>query len=109
MRINGTFKYSSPATEHKRDEKTGFIQSQSTDVWSDGCECQVDKSVPAKQIIGSDGQVFAYTYDVFIPPFFNGNLCIGTRVEVKFERGGTDTFTIIGIDDTNPKYIEIWG
>lgn len=108
MRNNGTFRFILPSDSHV-DPNTGFIVCGQPQTWINGCECQVEKSVPAKQLIGSDGQVFSYTYNVFIPPFFDFNLCIGTQVEVTLERGGTDVFTIKGIDDTNPKYIEVWG
>lgn len=110
-RNNGTFRYILPS-EHVRDEETGFIkrnQQSNAGLWVDGCECQVEKSIPAKQYIGADGQAFLYTYDVFIPPYFDKELCIGAKVEVTVERGGVDVFTILGIDDTNRKYIEIWG
>ncbi|EYA82768.1 hypothetical protein M113_4305 [Bacteroides fragilis str. 3986 N3] len=53
--------------------------------------------------------MYSYTFDVFLPSYFEGDLSIGARVEVTLERGGVDEFTISGIDDTNPKYIEIWG
>lgn len=59
--------------------------------------------------LGTDGQMYSYTFDVFLPSYFEGDLSIGARVEVTLERGGVDEFTISGIDDTNPKYIEIWG
>ena len=69
----------------------------------------VEKFIPAKQRLGTDGQMYSYTFDVFLPSYFEGDLSIGARVEVTLERGGVDEFTISGIDDTNPKYIEIWG
>ena len=92
-----------------RDEATGFYTDDDAPVWVKGCECQVEKFIPAKQRLGTDGQMYSYTFDVFLPSYFEGDLSIGARVEVTLERGGVDEFTISGIDDTNPKYIEIWG
>lgn len=86
-----------------------FYTDDDAPVWVKGCECQVEKFIPAKQRLGTDGQMYSYTFDVFLPSYFEGDLSIGARVEVTLERGGVDEFTISGIDDTNPKYIEIWG
>ena len=65
MRCNGTFRYTALAGGEK-DEDTGFITG-SEPIWEEGMECQIDKSIPAKQVVGTDGQIYAYTYDVFIP------------------------------------------
>lgn len=64
-RNNGTFRYTA-LKEGQRDPKTGFITAGASE-WLDGCECQIDKSIPAKKVIGTDGQIYTYTYDVFIP------------------------------------------
>ena len=85
-RNNGTFRYTALPLEATRDEATGFYTDDDAPVWVKGCECHV-----------------------FLPSYFEGDLSIGARVEVTLERGGVDEFTISGIDDTNPKYIEIWG
>ena len=108
-RINGTFRYTALPLEATRNEATGFYTDDDAPVWVKGCECQVEKFIPAKQRLGTDGQMYSYTFDVFLPSYFEGDLSIGARVEVTLERGGVDEFTISGIDDTNPKYIEIWG
>ena len=108
-RINGTFWYTALPLEATRNEATGFYTDDDAPVWVKGCECQVEKFIPAKQRLGTDGQMYSYTFDVFLPSYFEGDLSIGARVEVTLERGGVDEFTISGIDDTNPKYIEIWG
>ena len=58
----------------------------------------MEKFIPAKQRLGTDGQMYSYTFDVFFPSYFEGDLSIGARVEVTLERGGVDEFTISGID-----------
>ena len=58
---------------------------------------------------GLDVSDFVEVSSITEPSYFEGDLSIGARVEVTLERGGVDEFTISGIDDTNPKYIEIWG
>ncbi len=107
-RNNGTFNYAI-VQEPQRDPETGFITAGNPSEWVTGCECQIEKAIPAKQIIGEDGQKYAYTYDVFIPKHFSGELAIGVRMQVISENGVTDEFTIQGIDDFNRKYIEVWG
>ena len=110
-RMNATFRYRNP-TEPTKDENTGFVTggSQSSE-WVDGGRCQLDKSVPARQVIGTDGQMHSYTYDLFIPrPFHDAsNLTIGTEVEVTMEDGTVDQFTSDGVDNQNRKYVELWG
>ncbi len=106
-RNNGTFKYKA-IQEGQRDPQTGFITGGNSE-WLDGCECQIDKSIPAKQVIGTDGQIYTYSYDVFIPKHFRGDLAVGAQFQVTSEEGVTDEFTIQGIDDMNRKYIEVWG
>ena len=106
-RNNGTFRYTA-LKEGQRDPKTGFITAGASE-WLDGWECQIDKSIPAKKVIGTDGQIYTYTYDVFIPKHFNGVLVVGAQFQITSEEGVTDEFTIQGIDDMNRKYIEVWG
>lgn len=108
MRINGTFDYR-PVGDVQTDPATGFVVSADDAPFLKGCECQIDKSIPAKQVVGTDGQIYAYNYDVFIPKYFNGELAIGCTVRITSEDGVTDDFSVLGIDDMNRKYIEIWG
>ncbi|CCY36256.1 putative uncharacterized protein [Alistipes sp. CAG:831] len=75
----------------------------------DGCECQIETFVPAKQKIGTDGQMHQYTYDVLIPKCFKGNLDIATPVQITSEDGKVAVFEIQGVDNLNRRYIEIWG
>lgn len=109
MRHNGKFQYAAiPIAE--QDPNTGFYKESGEEVWMEGCRCQIDKSIPAKQIVGSDGQMFQYTYDVLLfEADFKGELGIGMNVRLIFDNGKEDEMTIQGIDDTNGRYIEIWG
>lgn len=108
IKINGYFKYRK-FHDTQRNEATGFYNvSSKVSEWINGCECQIDKTIPAKQIMGTDGQMHAYNFDMFIPTWFNNKLEIAFEIEVTFENGSKDTFIIQGIDE-NRKYIEIWG
>ena len=62
MRTNGTFEYK-PVGSVQTDPKTGFAIPNDKAPFLKGCECQIDKSIPAKQVVGTDGQIYAYTYD----------------------------------------------
>lgn len=106
-RNNGTFKYTT-IQDGQRDPDTGFITDGDFE-WLNGCECQIEKSIPAKQILGVDGQMYAYTYDVFIPKHFKGEMAIGAQMQIISENGVIDEFTIHGVDNLNRKYIEVWG
>ena len=108
MRINGTFEYK-PIGNVQTDPTTGFVVSADDTPFLKGCECQIDKSIPAKQVVGTDGQIYAYTYDVFIPKYFDGVLAIGCTVRITSEDGDIDEFVVSGVDNMNRKYIEIWG
>lgn len=67
-RINGTFRYTALPLEATRNEATGFYTDDDAPVWVKGCECQVEKFIPAKQRLGTDGQMYSYTFDVFYHP-----------------------------------------
>ena len=108
-RYNGTFRYRNDQ-EPQKDAKTGFYTGGGKGEWTDGCRCQIDKHIPAKQIMGVDGQMHAYTWDLFIQrPYDGTDLRIGTDIEVTMEDGTQDVFTIQGVDNQNRRYIELWG
>lgn len=111
-RINGKFFYTEP-TEDLRDPETGFpLDPQEAEAdWKPGIYCQVDQSIPAKQRIGTDGQVYSYSYSVFVDRIFanKGDLAVGALCKVILEDGTEEVFTILGVDTLNRKYIEIWG
>lgn len=108
-RNNGTFKYKE-IQEAGRDAETGFVVSKPQESeWIPGCECQIETFVPAKQRIGTDGQMHSYTYDVLIPKCFKGKLEIATPVRIESEDGRVDEFRAQGVDNLNRKYIEVWG
>ena len=52
-RNNGTFRYTALPLEATRDEATGFYTDDDAPVWVKGCECQVEKFIPAKQRLGT--------------------------------------------------------
>lgn len=107
--INGTFRYRKSNTDVVRDETTGYLSQSGYSEWKDGCECQIDRAIPARQIISTDGEMHAYNYDVFIPKYFNDDLNVADEIEVVSEEGVSDTFTVQGVDPMNRRYIEIWG
>lgn len=108
-RLNGTFRFRTPE-EPRRDPNTGFLQGGEMGEWVDGGRCQIDKYIPAKQVIGTDGMSHTYTYDLFVPrPFHDADFRIGTEVEVTMEDCSTDSFIIQGVDNANRRYIELWG
>lgn len=109
MRYNGTFNYRSNS-EPTTDPTTGFIVKGAEMPLSRGCECQIDYSIPARQIVGTDGQTIAYTYDIFIPKYFKGEISVGDTL-ILLQPNGDEIaeITVLGVDTLNRKYIEIWG
>lgn len=107
-RYNATFKHKQLGTLTKG--ANGFYtQSQDGGDWIPGCECYVEKSIPAKQRIGTDGQIFTYTYEVFIPKHYRGILELNAPFSIQMEDGTDDEFSILGIDNLNRRSIIIWG
>lgn len=102
------FKYRR-SQEPEQDPDTGFYSGGGPTEWIPGGECQAERAIPAIQYLGADGQMHAYSYDVFIPKPFRGKLAIADEIQVHFEDGSTDEFTIQGVDDLNRRYIEVWG
>lgn len=109
MRFNGTFRYKPVVDETTIDTTTGFPIEEASVAFVEGCECQIDISIPARNVVGTDGQKYAYSYDVFIPKYFSGDVVVGSEVQVTFFDGRIETFYCQGIDNTNRKYIELWG
>ncbi len=107
-RYNGSFRYKM-VTVPVRDPDTGFYTPVLDSGWIDGCECQIETFVPARQKIGVDGQVITYTYEVFIPKHFTGVLTLTARMQLIGEDGNTDEITIMGVNNFNRKYIAVWG
>lgn len=109
IRNNGSFRYKH-IQEAQKDQATGFYtQPVNADEWIDGCGCQIEKYIPAKQRIGVDGQIQTYNYTVFIPKHWSGNLELTALMEITGEDGSKDEFPIQGVDNFNRKYIEVWG
>lgn len=108
-RYNGNFRYIQ-LQALERDSETGYYSASGTSDWVDGGECQIERSIPAKERIGDDGKTYTYNYSVFIPATFGAAsaLGIGVKMEITTELGDVDTFTIQGVD-RNRKYVEVWG
>ncbi len=106
-RINSTFRYRS-IHEASTDEN-GYQIPGSVGEWIDGIECYVEIHIPAKQVIGVDGQVFTYNFSVFIPKYFEGDIDVAQEMELTYdETGKTEIISIKGVDNLNRKYIEVW-
>ncbi len=108
MKINGKFRYKTFGAV--RDNVTGFITNDNAShPWIEGCECQLDRIIPSKHHVGTDGQEYSYSYDMYIPAYYDDqHISIGTEIEVTRHDGSVETFTVGSIDKT-PKYIELWG
>lgn len=107
-RNNATFSYKQTQSLVKGSK--GFYTPSSYPVeWIPGCECYVEKSIPAKQKIGVDGQVFTYNYEVFIPNHFTGKLEQNAPFLIQCQDGSQTEITIQGIDNLNRRYIIVWG
>lgn len=112
MRTNGTFSFKPKTETAVKDPATGWnTYSGNASGWVEGCECQISRSIPARQITGVDGVIQSYTYDVFIPKYFVDaeKLKTGTEIMLTGEDGNISYFTVSGVDSYNRKYIELWG
>lgn len=109
MKYNGSFDYWSGG-EVFTDPTTGFVHQSDTATEHEGCECQIDISIPAKHFKGTDGQEYTYTYDVFIPKYFRGEIGVGDTIRLYNAEGNRIAeFKAQGVDTLNRKYIEVWG
>jgi hypothetical protein len=106
-RNNGTFKYK--AVQEAQKDANGFYDTGAPSEWIDGCECYIEKHIPAKQMIGEDGQSFSYTYEIFIPKYFKGELTLTAPLKFIGEDGSSDDISILGIDNYNRKVTIVWG
>lgn len=104
-RYNGSFKYKALGTA-SRDSSTGYLTGSSQS-FVDGCECQIDKSSVWKR--GEDGQMHTYDFDVFISKYFKVELKVGMTIQLTDENEHQEEFIIRGLDNSNRRYIEIWG
>lgn len=109
MRYNGSFNYSKCGAVDT-DPTTGFPVQGAEMPLERGCECQIDISIPARHYVGTDGQEYTYTYDVFIPKYFRGEISVGDRIQLLGADGTViDEFKAQGVDTLNRKHIEVWG
>lgn len=106
-RINSSFRFRS--IHEASSDENGFMTPGGVSEWMDGIECYVEIHIPAKQIIGTDGQVFTYNFSVFIPKYFEGDIEVAQEMELTYdETGKTEIISIKGVDHLNRKYIEVW-
>ena len=107
-RYNATFRHKQHGTLTKGSN--GFYsQSEDGGEWINGCECYVERYIPAKQRTGTDGQIFTYNYEVFIPKHYRNKLDLNAPFQILMEDGTDDEFTIQGIDNLNRRSIILWG
>ena len=110
MRYNATFRYNPVQNSGSHDNEGFYDPGSSAPDWIDGIECYVEKHIPAKQVMGIDGQIFTYNYTIYIPKWFDQcKLEVTGTLEITYnESVGRETITIKGVDDINRKNIEIW-
>ena len=105
--VNGKFKYIIPMSSTVDDD--GFRRKASKEEWVEGIEAKLDKFIPAKVSIGTDGISYSYSYNLFIPKYFKIKLPIGTKILFTDNEGNSEMFTINGVDQMNKRYYEVWG
>ncbi|MBQ6070013.1 MAG: hypothetical protein IJK84_10970 [Bacteroidales bacterium] len=106
MFYNATFRYKKSAQPAR--DANGFLTDSPASEYVDGALCQAERVVPARHLIGTDGQEFAYSYEVFMPRNYSSVLEIGDTLELTFDTGHTATAPIVGIDITNKKTLVVW-
>lgn len=106
MRWNAQFRYSKSEST-KRDEN-GFLTTAGSDRFVTGSLCQVERNAPAKHFIGTDGQEFTYTYEVFMQKEYGTTLAIGDTLELTLIDGTVIVKPIVGIDNTDNKTLAVW-
>ncbi|MEG1553761.1 MAG: hypothetical protein RRZ64_00095 [Rikenellaceae bacterium] len=107
-RNNATFKYKQLGDLTKGSNGFYSPAGKAGD-WLPGCECYVEKHIPAKQRVGTDGQMFTYTYEVFIPKHFRGKLELNAPLLIQCEDCSVDEIVIQGVDNLNRRNIIVWG
>lgn len=106
MFYNATFRYKKSAQPTR--DANGFLTDSPASEYVDGALCQAERVVPARHLIGTDGQEFAYSYEVFMPRNYSSVLEIGDTLELAFDTGHTATAPIVGLDITNKKTLVVW-
>jgi hypothetical protein len=107
MFYNATFRYKK--SEQPTRDANGFLtDSQTASEYVAGTLCQAERNAPAKHIIGTDGQEFVYTYEVFLPRNYGGVLAIGDTMELTIDNTHVVELPIVGIDVTDRKTLVVW-
>ena len=106
MFYNATFRYKKSAQPTR--DANGFLTDSPSGEYVDGVFCQAERNVPAKHFIGTDGQEFVYTYEVFLPRNYGEVLAIGDTLELTIDNTHTVELPIVGIDVTDRKTLVVW-
>lgn len=106
MFYNATFRYRK-SVQPERDSN-GFLTDSQEDDFVSGTLCQVEQSDKAKHIIGTDGQEFACSYEVYLPTNYGTLLEVGDTMEVRLTNGTIIEKPILGTDVTDKKKLAVW-
>lgn len=107
MRNNANFKYSQVGGLNVNSD--GFYTQESAEEMKPGGRCCVEHNIPAKQKKGVDGVIIDYSYNVFIERPFRTKLKNNDLLSITMDNGDTILDrSILGIDNTNRRYVEIW-
>ena len=106
MFYNAAFRYKKSAQPTR--DANGFLTDSQQNEYVDGVLCQAERNAPAKHIIGTDGQEFVYTYEVFLPRNYGEVLAIGDTMELTIDETHVVELPIVGIDITDRKTLVVW-
>lgn len=106
MFYNATFRYKKSAQPTR--DANGFLTDSQPSEYVDGALCQAERNAPAKHLIGTDGQEFVYSYEVFLPREYGEVLAIGDTMELTIDKTHIVELPIVGIDVTDRKTLVIW-
>lgn len=106
MFYNATFRYKKSAQPTR--DANGFLTDSQPSEYVDGALCQAERNAPAKHLIGTDGQKFVYSYEVFLPREYGEVLAIGDTMELTIDKTHIVELPIVGIDVTDRKTLVVW-
>lgn len=106
MFYNATFRYKKSAQPTR--DANGLLTDSQPSEYVDGALCQAERNAPAKHLIGTDGQEFVYSYEVFLPREYGEVLAIGDTMELTIDNTHVVEMPIVGIDVTDRKTLVVW-